>query len=147
IALAYDSPAVTVRELRFVLRVALDCLPLIRHRVIAALVQGAIAEDADGHLSTSAIAGAAQFSSAAIRRALEDIQALDLVVCHKTGTGKADTWALTDEWVPVFQRLCHAGEPRRDGGADTSEEVPGTVSERFGGASHADGTALEEGTL
>jgi hypothetical protein len=62
IALAYDGDVVTEREIRLVFRVALDCLSIIRRQVIAALVQGAI-DDEDGTLATSAIAGAAQFST------------------------------------------------------------------------------------
>src|SRR5213076_1704531 len=40
IACAYDAPTVTDRELRLVLRVALDSLPVIRRRAIEALVAG-----------------------------------------------------------------------------------------------------------
>lgn len=133
IALAYDSPEITKRELRCVLRVALDCLPLIRHRVIGALVKCTISDDADGRVATAAIAGAAQFSSSAVRRALEDLQALEVVVCHKTGAGKADQWALADQWRAVFEALAaDARETRRE--PDPSEEAP---SEDLGGRAAA----------
>jgi hypothetical protein len=123
IALAYDSETVTERELRLVLRVALDCLPLIRRRVIGALVEQTITEDED-RLSTSAIAGAAQFSTTAIRRSLEDLQALEVVVCHKAGKGKADQWALAEPWVAVFHDLARDAQSVCDGG----EEFSGTPS-------------------
>ncbi len=137
IALAYDSPEITGRELGLVLRVALDCLPLIRHRVIAALVEETITADADGRLSTSAIAGTAQFSGTAVRRALEDLQALDVVVCQKAGAGKPDQWALGERWREVFRELAAdargphtgAGNGRGDGSPDVSETVGDTVSE------------------
>src|SRR5262249_26502682 len=107
-----------------------------------ALVEHTITADDDGRLSTSAIAGMAQFSGTAVRRALEDLQALDVVACHKAGTGKADQWTLQDRWREVFQALAEAavGPVARwcDGGPDTSEKVSDTVSETFGGASPTD---------
>jgi hypothetical protein len=119
IAMAHDSPAVTGREQRLVLRVALDCLPLIRRRVIAALVEQTITEEGD-RLSTSAIAGAAQFSTTAIRRALEDLQALGLLACHKAGRGRADEWALAAQWVIVFRDLVRESECGDDWSAGVS---------------------------
>jgi len=136
IALAYDSPAVTDRELSLVLRVALDCLPLIRHRVIAALVQGTIASDEEGRLSTSEIAGTAQFSSAAVRRALEDLQALEVLVCHKTGEGKADEWELHEGWAGVFRALAvdaaGIGDPRATEPGNAGCDAPSNGSETVG---------------
>jgi hypothetical protein len=122
IALAYDSPEVTEREMRLALRVALDCLPIIRHRVIAALVQDGIADDGEGSLSTTAIAGAAQFSTSAIRRALEDLQALGLVGCHKKGKGKADRWELGNQWAECFRNLAAAAN-----GCDDPPDISETV--------------------
>jgi hypothetical protein len=119
IAVAYDHPAITTRDLSLGLRVALDCLPLVRHRVIAALVQHAILEEGE-RLSTSAIAGAAQFSSQAIRRTLEDLQALNVVRCHKAGSGKADEWTLENTWKHIFQGLDEDALRGRDGGGDGS---------------------------
>jgi hypothetical protein len=155
IALAYDSPNVTEREVRLVLRVALDCLPLIRRRVIAALVHGTIMADDEGRLSTSEIAGTAQFSSAAVRRALEDLQALDVIVCHKTGTGKADEWELGERWRDVFRSLAddaqrshtHSGNGVCDGSPDASEMVTGTVSEASPHPSHTREVDMEEGVV
>ncbi len=126
IALAYDSPEITERELGLVLRVALDCLPLIRHRVIAALVHGTIEADGDGCLTTKHIAGAAHFSSAAVRRTLEDIQALEVVVCHKAGN--ADSWELGAPWREIFMAL--AKDARCDASPNVSETVGDPDSDR-----------------
>jgi hypothetical protein len=123
IALAYDSPTVASRELRLILRVALDCLPLIRRRVIGALVEHTITEEGD-RLSTSAIAGEAQFSTPAIRRTLEDLQALEVAVCHKAGAGKADQWALADPWTEVFRALARDAQSVCDGGEEFSGTPP-----------------------
>src|SRR5207302_1391281 len=92
IALARDYSVVGAVELALVLRVALDCLPIMRRRVIDALVEGSIS-DTDGALATSKIANVAQFSTPAIRRTLEDLQALGVVSCRKAQErGSADAW-------------------------------------------------------
>jgi hypothetical protein len=121
VALAYDSPTIGARELRLVLRVAVDCLPLIRHRVIAALAQTSIEAEGDA-LSTGHVAGAAQFSTTAIRRTLEDLQALAVITCVKGGTGKPDLWTLAPEWAEIFRSL-----ERDAGGFGTRGDVAGTV--------------------
>lgn len=152
IALAYDRPEVTEHELGLILRVALDCLPVIRRRVIAALVAGTIEADAEGELSTITIAGAARCSSTAIRRALEDLQALDVVTCHKAGTGKADRWELDAPWMELFQGLARdAGGDGVDGGCDGSPDVSGTVPrsvpELSDPQAHSYADGVEEGLL
>src|SRR5262249_31287968 len=123
IALAYDSPTVASRELRLILRVALDCLPLIRRRVIEALVKQTIVDEGD-HLSTSAIAGKAQFSTTAIRRSLVDLQALPVVVCHKAGAGKADEWTRDEPWGAIFLALDRDAQSVCDGGEEFSGTPP-----------------------
>ncbi len=152
IALAYDSSEITGRELALVLRVALDCLPVIRRRVIAALVEDAITDDG-ATLSTTVIAGAAQFSATSIRRSLEELQALGIVTCRKTGAGKADEWQLAPRWVQVFRGLTAAsqraatledesastGEDACDGGPNFSGKVG--VPETREGASHENPSA------
>jgi hypothetical protein len=120
LAVAHDSPSVTPHELRLVLRVAVDCLPLLHHRVIAALARTPI-EDGE-QLSTTYIAGAAQFSTATIRRTLEDLQALEITTCHKTGTGKADQWSLAPQWAEIFVALADDAC-----GFGTRGDVAGTV--------------------
>jgi hypothetical protein len=106
IALAYDSEAVGDREMRLVLRVALDCLPVIRRRVIAALVNGSIATNGDGTLLTRQIADPAGCSTSTIRRTLEDLHALEIVDCDKEGS--ADRWSLRPQWVEIFSKLSEA---------------------------------------
>jgi hypothetical protein len=131
IAVAQDTDEVGDRELTLVLRVALDCLPVIRRRVIAALVAGTITDDGTV-LSTTKISGATQFSTASIRRALEDLQALEVVRGHKAGQGKADEWELDERWVPVFQALTDPGAPSYFSGtpigSDEDEGQPGSFS-------------------
>ena len=116
IALAADHDHVGAYELRLVMRVALDCLPLVRHRVVSALVEHHIMADDDGHPTTSTIAGTAQFATVTIRRALEDLQALGIVTVHKAGKGKADSWEIKPEWADIFKVM-------RDGGSDKSEKA------------------------
>ena len=121
IALAKDHDTVGEDELRLVMRVALDCLPLVRHRVVSALVQHTISADDDGLPTTSAIAGTAQFATVTIRRALEDLQALGIVTVHKSGKGKADSWEIKEEWAEIF-KVMRAGE------GDFSDKVSDDLS-------------------
>ena len=107
------------------LRVAIDCLPLLRHRVIAALAQTPI-EDGE-QLSTTHIAGAARFSTSTIRRTLEDLQALEIIRRHPTGTGKADQWSLAPEWAAIFVELAADAC-----GFGTGGDVAGTVTKDRG---------------
>src|SRR5262249_37769387 len=65
-----------------------------------------------------------------IRRTLEDLQALEITTCHKTGTGKADQWSLVPQWAAIFVAL--AGDAC---GFGTRGDVAGTVP-REGGNSH-----------
>jgi hypothetical protein len=137
IALAYDEPEVTPRALQWVLRVALDCLPVVRHRVIAALVCGAISDTGDA-LSTTEVAGATQFATVTIRRALEDLQALEVVTCHKATTGKADDWELETPWAAIFRELHAAAstapEPIPDWLGPTLSEMSDPPSHTNNGA-------------
>src|SRR5262249_33518617 len=125
LAVAHDSPTVTPHELRLVLRVAVDCLPLIRHRGIAALARTPI-EDGE-QLSTTHIAAAAPLSTTTIPRPLEDLQALEITTCHKTGTGKADQWSLAPQWAAIFVAL--EGDAC---GFGTRGDVAGTVPREWG---------------
>ena len=139
IALAYDSPEITGRELGLVLRVALDCLPLIRHRVIAALVEETITADADGRLSTSAIAGTAQLlgyrsparlggPAGARRRGLPESRGRKT---RPVGAGRAVARGVPGARGGRSKTGPHtgAGNGRGDGSPDVSETVRDTVSE------------------
>jgi len=145
IAVARDSDAIGDDELRLVLRVALDCLPVIRRQVIAALVIGPVdVPVGDGPISTSALAGAAKVSTVAIRRALEDLQALGVVTCHKGGSGRADTWTLDEQWSAIFTLLADAARSCA-APADKSEKVDDdTFSDLSEEASHNDEASPSE---
>lgn len=105
IALAHDRNEVTLADLGYVLRVALDSLPDVRRRVITVLAEETITSEENGELATSKIVGMTQFSTSTIRRTLEDLQALRVVAVEKHGQGRADTWRLHDEWRAVFVQL------------------------------------------
>ena len=160
IALAYDRKRVSSQELRLILRVALDCLPVIRRRVITALVDGAIEADTEGELPTTKIAGMARCSTTAIRRALEDLEALNVVICHKAGTGKADRWELEGPWADLFQGLTREvagdgvvsdGDDQDAGECDAPPDIsgtpPGTFPEMSAPPAHARADDVEEGLL
>lgn len=145
IAVARDSDAIGEDELRLVLRVALDCLPVIRRQVIAALVTGPVdVPIGDEPVSTSTIAGAAKVSTVAIRRALEDLQALGVVSCHKGGSGKADSWTLDERWGGIFKLLADAARSCA-AAPDASEKVDDTFSEMSEEASRNDDEAHADG--
>lgn len=105
IALAHDRDTVSETDLAYVLRVAVDSLPDIRRRVIDALAKATIRGSSDGRVSTSQMSVATQFSSSAIRRTLEDLQALGVVAVEKGGPGMADRWQLRQEFAAVFVEL------------------------------------------
>jgi hypothetical protein len=151
ISVAYDSDEVGEREMSLILRVSLDCLPVIRRRVIAALAAGAITEDESG-LSTSRISGAAQFSTTSIRRALEDLQALEVVQGHKMGQGRADEWQLDERWVEVFKSLTDrdapsyfSGTPLGDDAGDCDAGFSVAVPETSEGLAEPDESGIDEG--
>ncbi|MBZ5623508.1 MAG: hypothetical protein LAQ69_33020 [Acidobacteriia bacterium] len=75
---------------RVVSKVALDCLPALRLRVIQAL-SGAAAP-----LDTTNVASIVRYPTQTTRRALEDLTAHDVVKRRSQGSGKANTWRLAD---------------------------------------------------
>jgi hypothetical protein len=95
---------VTDEDRQRIARVAWDCLPALRAVVLRALVTPQTLVD------TSAIAVGVQYSTSTVRRTLEDVQALELVVREK-GT-KADRWGVRDDWrVPLAALLESLGLP------------------------------------
>ncbi|HEX2987437.1 MAG TPA: hypothetical protein VHS06_04620, partial [Chloroflexota bacterium] len=78
-------------DARRVARVALDCIPAIRRSVLETLVK------TESFLKTSDVSNSAQHANTTVRRALEDLHALGLVMCRKGGEGRPDEWRLTDE--------------------------------------------------
>jgi hypothetical protein len=131
IACANDRAMVTGADLALVQRVALDCLPVIRNRVINALAQAAMTEGADGQIATGKIAGAVRFSTATIHRALEDLHALDVVDVIKGGSGRADEWKLAEAWVEVFASL--RDEAAASGKKPSKTRSDGTSAEKSPG--------------
>jgi hypothetical protein len=116
IALAYDSEAVTQREIGLVLRLALDCLPVIRRRVIEILARAAHDGSEETSRSLNEIASALpDCSQSYVRRTLDDLCALQILSRTQGGKGLPDRWELRSRWVPVFDTLV-----ARDGGSDFS---------------------------
>ena len=99
LALVHGRDGVQEDDLRRVVRVGLDCIPAVRLLALEALVRG------DEDLTTTALARQAQYSTTTIRRALEDLQSLELVICEKHGQGSADHWRLRDQWRGVLTTL------------------------------------------
>jgi hypothetical protein len=121
IAMAYDKTELGDQDLAMALRVALDCLPAIRHKVITALVDSVLDEDSDGELDTRGIANSVRYSTDTIRRSLEDLQALEIVERRSQGKGYPDKWILGERWAEIFKSLSDLGD-REYTDADVSEE-------------------------
>ena len=88
-------------DLRRVVRVGVDCIPAVRRLVIGALVRAPI----DDEVSTSALAAVVSYSTATVRRALEDLQALGLVAREGGGQGRSALWRLRPEWHADVQEF------------------------------------------
>jgi hypothetical protein len=75
----------------FTSRVASDCIPGLRARLLDAL------GPARDYVTTSAVAASVGYPTVTVRRALEDLTALHVVSVSKADSqGKADRWALSD---------------------------------------------------
>jgi hypothetical protein len=101
LALVNGRGAVNDSDVTRVVRVGLDCIPAVRRMVLSALVTA----PADSILTTTVLAQHAQYSTTTIRRALEDLQCLELVQCTKGGEGRADSWNLRDSWRTELEPL------------------------------------------
>jgi hypothetical protein len=101
LALVNGRSAVNDSDVTRVVRVGLDCIPAVRRMVLSALVSA----PADSTLTTTVLAQHAQYSTTTIRRALEDLQCLELVQCTKGGEGRPDSWNLRDSWHPELEPL------------------------------------------
>jgi hypothetical protein len=95
IAVAHDSKSVTHRELRMVVRVAFDCLPPTRRQVLAALAD----LEADDLLTTSDVAATMRISRTVVRRTLQDLHALRVLL------RKREDWQLQPQWHMVLSQL------------------------------------------
>jgi len=124
VALAYDSPQVTLREIRLVLRVALDCLPPMRRMIIELLGDFAGERPNRSAPTTREIADRLPDSSLSyIRRTLEDLHALKIVRRIRSDRkGDDDRWALKKRPAEVFALLTNS-----ESLGDASSEVSGTA--------------------
>jgi hypothetical protein len=95
VALVFGHIYATAEDLDRIQRVALDCIPAVRRAVLRAVVKAATVDE---DFTTTQVAEGVQYSTATARRALEDLQALGILTVTKEGQGKADRWAIRDEW-------------------------------------------------
>jgi hypothetical protein len=112
VALANDHDHVGDHELDVVRRVALDSLPAIRRRILVALAA------ADEPSTTVDISTRVRAATQSTRRALEDLEALDVVTRNKGG--KSHTWNIVLVWRDVLRGL-------RGDEYDTSSDFSGKV--------------------
>jgi DeoR-like helix-turn-helix domain len=110
-----------------VARVALDSIPAVRRMVLRE-----IAEVEPGtYLKTTAIAQQAQYSTATVRRALEDLQALGVMEVLKGGEGKSDSWRAMENWTPALNTLktveSLTAAKAKETFPETPEEAPHTT--------------------
>ncbi len=111
---------------RVVAKVALDCLPALRLRVIRTL-GGAVRP-----LDTTEIAKAVQYPTQTTRRALEDLTAHGVSRRRTHGQGRADTWELS-EWTRQKFAAADITFPELSGD-EPDEDEEGAVPELSGGA-------------
>jgi energy-coupling factor transporter ATP-binding protein EcfA2 len=76
---------------RVVVKTALDSMPTLRRRLLHELFKAA-----GEQLDTTELGRLTLHPSTTTRRALEDLTAHSLVVCHPQGEGKAHEWCLTE---------------------------------------------------
>jgi DeoR-like helix-turn-helix domain len=125
VALVLGHPEATTADLDRIKRVALDCIPAVRRTVLRAVAGMATVDET---LTTSKVAEGVQYSTATVRRALEDLQALGVLAVTKGGKGVADQWAVRDEWhaaldtVRAVERALHTR--REETFAQMSEGAP-----------------------
>jgi hypothetical protein len=76
--------------------------PAVRRTVLRALATMA---EVDESLTTTQVVQGVQFSSATVRHALEDLQALGILTVTKGGQGKSDRWQIQQEWGTALETL------------------------------------------
>jgi hypothetical protein len=103
VALVCGQQEATQEDYGRIARVALDCIP-VAQRTVLRTVATLTTMEADA-LTTTKVAQAAQYSTAAVRRALEDLQALGLLHVTKGGQGVADKWRLREAWPEALATL------------------------------------------
>jgi hypothetical protein len=103
VALVCGHEEATQEDYDRIARVALDCIPAAR-RTVLRTVATLSAMEAEA-LTTTKVAQTAQYSTAAVRRALEDLQALSILHVTKGGQGVADKWQPREEWTAALHTL------------------------------------------
>jgi hypothetical protein len=125
VALVFGHIEATAEDLDRIQRVALDCIPAVRRAVLRAVVKAATVDE---DFTTTQVAEGVQYSTATARRALEDLQALGILTVTKEGQGKADRWAIRDEWSAALANLKNVETSlrtrRQTTFSETSEEAP-----------------------
>jgi hypothetical protein len=103
VALVCGHQEATQEDYDRISRVALDCIPAAR-RTVLRVVATLTTVEAEA-LTTTKVAQTAQYSTAAVRRALEDLQALGILQVTKGGQGVADKWQPREEWREALDTL------------------------------------------
>jgi hypothetical protein len=131
VALVCGHEEATEEDYDRIARVALDCIPAVRRTVLRTIAT--LPTMAAEALTTTQVAQTVQYSTAAVRRALEDLQALGILHVTKGGQGVADKWQPREEWhaaLDTLQKVESAVETRRKA----------TFSEKSeGGRTHTNG--------
>jgi hypothetical protein len=86
-------------------RVGLDSMPALRRSCLEVLLK-------HGEVSTTGVAEAVRYPTQTTRRSLEDLTAHDVICRISHGSGKSDTWKLSD-WA---QPRCERTFPEMSGG-------------------------------
>jgi hypothetical protein len=102
VALVLGHQETTEEDMDRIARVAFDCLPAVRRVVLWAI---ATMTGVNEHLTTTNVAQGVQYSTATVRRALEDLQALGILTVTKRGQGVPDRWQIKSEWCPALDTL------------------------------------------
>lgn len=114
VALVCGHKEATQEDYDRIARVALDCIPAARRTVLRMIAS--LTAMAAETLTTTQVAQTVQYSTAAVRRALEDLQALGILRVTKGGQGVADKWQPRQEWhaaLDTLKKLENAVETRR----------------------------------
>jgi hypothetical protein len=114
VALVCGHQEATQEDYDRIARVALDCIPAARRTVLRTIATLRAMEA--GALTTAKVAQTAQYSTAAVRRALEDLQALGILHVTKGGQSVADKWQPRQEWhaaLDTLKKVESAVETRR----------------------------------
>ncbi len=126
VALALGHHEAIDEDLDRISRVAFDCIPAVRRVVLRAI---ATRKDIDESLTTTNVAQGVQYSTATVRRALEDLQALGILTVTKRGQGVPDRWHIKEEWHEALDTL-------RTVESALAARTQATFPERSEGASH-----------